>query len=274
MGRRFASERRLGWLAVLGGGLLALAVQVAAPVGVPLYDGVVVQEPYRFLHPTGDQAGNPTSYTDTKFVAEGSSAGFAAFTAESPPQAQLIAQKGAFELTPGASSLQVSITPIEPPAPPEGGSIAGNVYRFSVTDQAGAALAPMSCEGCRSLLLRAPDGIGQASIKRHFDGAWADVETIHAGMTGLFQTNPTALGDYAVITIAEPEPGPDPVLLVGGALLLLLVGGGAFLLFRVQQAPAETGDGRPRGPGGPGGPPSRIPSKRKRPPRPPSGRSN
>ena len=56
-----STDRRRGWLAVLAGAVLVLAIQVAAPVGVPLYDGVVVQEPYRYLHPTGDHVGSPTS---------------------------------------------------------------------------------------------------------------------------------------------------------------------------------------------------------------------
>jgi hypothetical protein len=263
--RNGAADRRLGWLAVVGGGLLALAVQVAAPVGVPLYDGVVVQEPYRFLNPTGDQAGSPGSFTESTAI-EGVVPDIVAATTESPPQAQLIALEDAFELTAGATGLQVSITPIEPPAPPEGGIIAGNVYRFSVTDQAGNPLPAKPCQGCRSLLLRAPDGTGMATIKQWSNGGWIDVPTDHAGTTGLYQTNVTTLGDYAVIETPEPQPGPDPILVMGGTLVLLLLGAGAFLLLKVRQAPAApASDTRP----------TRIPSKRKKPPRrPPSGRSS
>ena len=263
------SDRRLGLLAVLAGGALALAVQVAAPVGVPLYDGVVVQEPYRYLHPTGDQAGSPSSFSSELAVPDGESPVVVAATTESPPQAQVIAQEGAFVLAPSATGLQVAITPIEAPAPPPGGAIAGNVYRFSVTDQSGTPLAITECEGCISLVMRAPEGIGEASIQRFADGAWVAVETIHAGMVALYQTNPTALGDYAVITIAEPEEGIDPLILAGGALLLLVVAAGAFLLLRVPQAPRG-----PSGPARPSGAPPRIPSKRKPPRRPSSGRSS
>lgn len=267
---RALDSRHGGWFMVLAAGALALGVQIAAPVGVPLYDGVHVGEPYRYLQPSGDQAGSPTSFASTPGVVGGVAPVFVAATAENPPQAQLIAQAGAFVLTPGATSLQVSIAPVAPPAPPPGGMIAGNVYRFSVTDQAGVPLAIKACDGCASLLLGAPAGLGEATIKRYADGAWVDVETIHAGIVALYQTNPPVLGDYAVIAVLEPEPGLDPVILAGGAALLLLLGGMAYLLFRVK--PAASAPGGPAGPGGPGGASTRVPSKRKATRRPPRGR--
>lgn len=254
------ADRRLGWLLVLAGAAMALAVQVAQPVGVPLYDGVVVQEPYRFLHPVGDQAGSPTSYSGEKPVSNGQSPIFAAATSENPPQAQLIAQRNAFELTPGATAVLVLVTPIEPPGPPpEGSTIAGNVYRFSVTDQSGTALDVRQCAGCLSMLLRAPAETEAASIMRFADGAWHKVETVHAGMVDLYQTNPTAMGDYAVIATNLEAPGEgtvlglDPLVAGGGLVVLVLVGIGAFLLFNVKQAPPEP-EPAPR---------ARIPTKKK-----------
>jgi hypothetical protein len=98
-----------------------------------------------------------------------------------------------------------------------------------------------------------------------------DVETIHAGMVALYQANPTVLGDYAVIAVAEPDPGLDPVFLVAGAALLLLLSGMAYLLFRVR--PVAVPAAGPRGEQGrPDRPPTRVPSKRKTPRRPTRGR--
>lgn len=264
---RDASDRRLGWLAVLGGGLLALAVQVAAPVGVPLYDGVVVVEPYLFLHPTGDQAGLPGSYSES-VQTQGVVLVIVAATTESPPQAQLIAQADAFALTAGATGLQVSITPIEPPAPPDGATIAGNVYRFTVTDQAGNSLPAKPCEGCRTLNLRAPDGTGDATIKRYANGSWIDVNTDHAGTLGLYQANVSVLGDYAVIAGGVQRGlalDVDPlVVLGGGALVIWLVVLGVVIRSRTRPAPIP-GAGSPSR--------ARIPSKRKPPRQQPPGRS-
>jgi hypothetical protein len=257
------SDRRLGWI-MLGVGVLAvIAAQAGRPVGVPLYDGVVVQEPYRFLHPTADQAGSPTSFDATPNVESGLSPTIAAATTENPPQAQLIAQRGAFDLTAGATAVHVTITPVEAPPPPSGGMIAGNVYRFSVTDQAGAPLSVHTCDGCLSLSLRAPDGTGEAALQRYADGKWHDVDTNHAGILNAFQTNATEMGDYAVIEVTAEEPGLDP-LVVGGLIIVgVLLVLGAFLLFRV----------RPGGSPPPPGPRTRIPSKRTAPRRSPQGRS-
>ena len=73
-------SRALGWLAIGVGLGLALAVQVRAPVGVPLYDGVVTAEPYRYLHPTGGQVGDPASASSTEDVSSTQSPVFALAT--------------------------------------------------------------------------------------------------------------------------------------------------------------------------------------------------
>ena len=279
-------DRRLGWLAILAGATLALAVQTAGPVGVPLYDGVQVAEPYRYLHPVGNQAGLPSSFNSTQAVAGGVSPAFAAATSEQPPQAQLIAQVGAFVLSPGATALHVSITPIEAPEPPAGTTIAGNVYRILVTDQAGTTLAIASCDGCISLSMRAPDGTGDGTIRRSVNGTWAELQTLPVGIVSMFQTNPTALGDLAVIVPGSPAaasgpgasgaygplvipttPGLDPLVVFGvGALVLWLVVFGIVVWSRIRPLPAPGGAaGKPR---------SRTPATQKPPKRPRSGRSD
>src|SRR5690242_2929433 len=136
---RARRERALGWLAVALGLGLALGLQLRGPHAVPLYDGVVVAEPYRYLDPTGSgQTGDPTSASSTQAVSGNVSPVFAIYTDEQPPQAQLIAQADAFQLPPGTTALLASIKPVEPSAQPAAGSIAGNVYRFAITNQAGA----------------------------------------------------------------------------------------------------------------------------------------
>lgn len=275
MSNRLATDRRLGWLAILGGSVLALAIQFVAPAGVPLYDGVVVSEPYRYLHPKGEQVGSPSSYAGSKPVTEAVSPLIAGFTSESPPQAQLIAQADAFRLTSGVTSLEVTIAPIDAPAPPDRSVIAGNVYRFAVTDQSGSPLATTPCDGCRSILLRAPGGTVDASLMRYVDGAWAGVETLHAGTVDLYQANVANLGDYAVVMgSTTPVPGDG----TGGLALdpLILLGGGAVIVWLVILALVVRSRTRPEPI--PGSVPDRgrgrIPSKRKPPRRPPPGRSS
>jgi hypothetical protein len=271
------SDVRVGWLVVAAAMVLVLAVQILAPVGVPLYDGVVVQEPYRFLHPQAGEAGSPTTFESRIEVTGSESPQVTAPTLESPPQAQLIALPGAFTLPPGATSLDVSVTPIEPPAVPAGGEIAGNVYRITIVDQAGTPVAIRACEGCISLVMRAPESMtGEARLQRFADGAWTDVETIHAGVAGMYATNPTALGIYAIVTggdgggggvddPTEPGLGMESYVVAGGAAVILALLFLAALVLRRRQAPA---------PMAPRAGTRQIPSKRKRPPTPPAGRAD
>jgi hypothetical protein len=270
------TPRRLGALLVLGGSALALALQVAAPVGVPLYDGVAVVEPYRYLHPSGDQAPNPTSYRDTRPIAEGVSPVVTAATTEVPPQAQLIAQRDAFELPTGATALVAEITPIDPPAQPTTGPILGNAYRFSVADQSGNELAIRPCNGCVSLVLRAPDGGPPATVMRFQDGAWAPVGTRHAGTIAMYQTNPQTTGIYAVVATGESGGLPgglfdDVVLLIAivgiGLIFIAFV---ALLYFRARPGRLPAAQ-FPRAGSAPSS--GRVPSKRRGSKRPPSGRS-
>jgi len=261
------SDRRLGWLLVLAGGALALALQVTAPVGVPLYDGVVVPDPYVYLHPTGDEPGDPSSYTATEDVTGNQSPVFAAATEESPPQAQLVAMEDAFQLNAGTTSLNVSITPVDPVTPPTTGTLAGNVYRFAVTDDAGQPVAPKPCEACRTLVLRAPDTVTEGRVQHFADGAWTDVKTDHAGFAAMYQSNLEALGDFAVVTGSSGGPGGgggggglDPLLFGGIALagFFAIVAGLFWYRRRPPPVPvARLGPGR-----------GRVPSKRKGPRRP------
>lgn len=269
------TRRNIGWLSILAGAGLALGVQVLAPVGIPLYDGVVVQEPYRYLHPAAGQPGEPASFSKTLPVVGGVSPEIVAATTESPPQAQLIAQLGAFEVPTGTASVKASVTPIEPPAAPPEGRIAGNVYRFSVTDEAGNPLAPKACEGCRSLVLRAPENAGDARIMRFAAGAWSEVTTLHG--LGLYSTNPTAVGDYALIEglgLGGTDEPVDVVLIVlGGGIALVFAAfiGLMYLRARPPRPPAlraARSDEAGRRPVQ-----SRVPSKRRGPKRPPTGRS-
>jgi hypothetical protein len=269
------SRRRVvgALVAALGLGL-ALAVQIATPVAVPLYDGVVPVEPYRFLHPTGDQQGDPTSFTSTPAATGNESPFFAAATAENPPQAQLIVEQGAFRLSAGTSQLQVSITPVDPVAQPTEGTIAGNVYRFTATDSAGTSLVPNQCDGCRTMVLRAPDGVTDGTIGHFENGAWAPIHTLPAGVAAMFQVNVDAMGDFGVITGGPgggsngPERGLvfglDPLFIGVGALAVLLVAIAGLFWYRRRPAPVHVAELRPRQ--------GRVPSKR-RSRRPPSGRS-
>lgn len=264
-------QRTAGIAALIAGTALAFVVQLLAPVGVPLYDGQPVTEPYRYLHPSGDQTGDPTSFSSDFALKAGDSPPVPAFTAEQPPQAQLVAQQGAFVVGAGATGIKVTITPIDAQVLPADGTIAGNVYRFSVTDQAGTALSIRTCDGCITIALRAPDGVSDGKLERLSGGAWVDVATSHAA--GVYNTNPVALGDYAIVTGSGGSAGAggdggergllfglpfDQVVVAGGASVVLVLLFAAALLVRGRRSAPAPVRGRS------------IPSKRKK-PRPRSG---
>jgi hypothetical protein len=217
---------RAAVLSLLAGVLVIAASQLAAPLGSPpLYDGVVVQEPYRYLTPGPSQAGSPTSATSSPPVEGTTSPLFALATGESPPQAQMISPPGAFELTPAVRSLTVSIAPIAAPAPPSSGTIASNVYRFSVADESGTLLAVGDARR-PTLFLRA-DGVSTGTIARFADGSWQELPTLEGGEPGTFTTNAMELGDFAVIAdlVTAPPANPialDPTLVIAAAVTALL----------------------------------------------------
>jgi hypothetical protein len=240
-------------------GLAVMAIaQFAAPLGSPpLYDGVVVQEPYRYLAPTQGQAGSPTSYHASPAVQGTTSPQLVAATTESPPQAQLIAPPGALVLPAGTTALDVSVGAVTAPAPPSVGPIAGNVYRFAVADQAGAAVA-INPGMLPTLVLRAPDGIVAATIERFAGGAWQELATQPSGQPGIFLANVTSLGDFALIALPTPGLfGLDPTLLglaaVAAVVSVVVLG---FLVSRNRRRPTAVRGASPqRRP---------LPSKRRR----------
>ncbi len=199
--------RRLS-LTTLGLGLTVIVLaQLAGPrVAPPLYDGVIPTQPYRWLQPPPGQPGGAQGITATVAVSGGQSELVAVATEEVPPQAQIFAQPGGITLAPGASTLHVSIQPIPTPAPPPSGYIDGNVYRLSVTDQAGAELSAPAGAQATILLRSAQQTLTTGTIER-FDGtAWQPIATSLSG-PGQFLAVVTTFGDFAVVAQGQsPYP--------------------------------------------------------------------
>ena len=197
-------SRWLGLGVVTIGVLMIALVQWVAPVaGPPLYDGVIVVEPYRWLVPPPGAKGDPTSASATAQIDHGKSPLVAIATAEEPPQAQIFATDGSLVLPPGTTSIKISITPILPQTLPTDGHIAGNVYRFSVTNQVGVPLtAPERAKV--SVVMRGPDGTVDAAIERYSDQGWQPLKTTGEGFGATFLAVVTEFGDFALVA---PGPG-------------------------------------------------------------------
>jgi hypothetical protein len=208
------SERndRVAALATLGLGLLvAVSAQLAAPFpGPPLYDGVVPLEAYRWLTPPPGQHGGAEGASTTVPVVGNRNPLVTIATPELTPQAQLFAAPGGLILPPGTTSLSVSITPIPAAAQPSEGHIAGNVYRISVTTQAGTPVTALASADV-SVVLRSPDEtMTEASVGRLQDGSWQPQPTDPVGLGASFVAIVTQFGDMAVLA-----PGPAPTYTEG-----------------------------------------------------------
>jgi hypothetical protein len=241
-------------IALAAGVGMILAAQVLAPVAAPLFDSLTVLGPYHYLAPAAGQTGDPTSATVTEPLANGASPGFNAATSESPPQAQLIASPDAFQLAPGSTSVTITIKPIAPPAPSTVGTILGNVYRYSVTDQNGATL-PTKAGTDVTLVLRAPDATTEAVVAQNANGAWTLIASSPSGTPAFFLGTTTTFGDFALVA-AKGGLGPLEVsilILVVGAIL----GGVGFLVLRrrrrIELARAVEESRRKPGGSNPGG---------------------
>jgi hypothetical protein len=215
---------------------MAFAAQLAVPVPVPLYDGVIVEEPYRYVSPAAGEEGDPSSFSAEPGVENGGSRAFVAATSENPPQAQLIALPKAFVLPPGATTVKVSIEARAATPPPAAGSIAGNVYHVGVTDGSGAPLA-IATDAQPTLTLRAPPGTTNGTIARLSNGVWVPLQTEHGGTSALFSTNPSELGDFAVVVTGSVAGSENAGVLA--AIILSVVGPvglGLILLVRRSRA--------------------------------------
>jgi hypothetical protein len=201
--------------------------QVVRPVEVPLFDGVVVVDPYRYLSPPPGGDGSPTSGKATLPIEAGKSPSFAVYTSEMPPQAELLAKGAELDIGPGSTSVTVTIDPIPPPAGSSQEAIAGNVYRIRVVDQSGTALAILPGHTI-TLAVRGPTGTAaDTPIARFEAGAWQRLPTGPSGLQDLFLSNVDAFGDFALLGQVTPvATGLDPELLLWGVVavgLTLLV---------------------------------------------------
>ena len=206
----------LGVLAV-GLALMAMVQLQWRSVPRPLFDGVVVSEPYRFLHPGPGQAGDPTSYSDTQKLRKGEPPLVAGYTSESVPQVQMFSQApGAITLTPGARRMTTTIRPVERPPVPVAGRLVGNAYEILVTDGAGQ-VATMVPGKSITLALRAPAGVGGATIELFADGAWQDLHAEPSGLPDIWVVSD--FPQFGIFAVVVPSPSASAAVTPGASIV-------------------------------------------------------
>ncbi len=250
-------QRRIGLLSLGLGMALSVLARTAMPiVGPPLYDGVVVVEPYRYLVPPPGGRGGPLSASATEALDHGASPLTAIATGEQPPQAQIFATPGALTLPAGTTSIKLSIAPIPAEGQPADGHIVGNVYRILVTNQDGAAISAPAAQKV-TVVLRGPGALAAATIERFTPaGGWQPIETQDAGFGSTFLAVVTEFGDFALV-VAGPgatavASAPPPSVSAAPQASTAVVSGGPTVP-GVAPSASSTGpwgptDGLPIGP--------------------------
>jgi hypothetical protein len=205
------SRRRLGLVAVAFGLAVVVAAQRLAPIGgPPLYDGVIVEAPYVWLSPPAGFSGGAKGVDQTIPVQGGQNPDIGVGTAENPPQAQLVAGAGFLNLPSGTTSIKVSIEPVAPASLPDGKTIAGNVYRVSVTNQAGQPVTGQASGGV-TIELRGPATVNAPGIELFAGGKWSELGADSVGQPNMFSAVVTDFGDFALVEPSGWTPDPQVV---------------------------------------------------------------
>jgi hypothetical protein len=198
-------------LAALALGLaIATAAQLTAPLAAPpLYDGVVVVQPYVYVNPPAGQPGGARG-ASAQLPMTGRSPLVALATPEQPPQAQIVAGDGTLVLPSSAAALDVSITPLDPSVDATvtgAAQVLGNIYRITLVDQAGAA-ATAPAAGLVTVVLRAPKDVAGAQVGLVVDGTWHPLKS--ESMFGAASVAVvTRFGDFAVIVPGSTAASPS-----------------------------------------------------------------
>ena len=199
--------RRIALAVIALGFGIAAAAQVAAPLAAPpLYDGVVVVQPYVYVNPPAGKPGGAKGASAHVSMNGSKNAVVVLATPEQPPQAQVVAGDGSLVVPPSAIALDVSITPLDPSVDASvagAAQVLGNVYRIVIVDQAGAAATAL-LSSLVTVVIRAPGDVAGAQVGQVVDGAWHPLKSEPMfGSTWVAVV--TSFGDFAVIV-----PGTSP----------------------------------------------------------------
>jgi len=195
---------------------LLAVVAVRPPHAPPLYDGLgAPDEPYRWIvAPLGAKVANGPATTMTMKVDLTSNQQAIGGTAESGPQLKVAIVPGGLQVPAGATSVTITGTPSEAPAPPAGGTLVSNLYTLSTAaDRPGPVTV---VDGTKVLAnLRADVATDQAVVFESWDGAhWAQLTTRQVG-TDIYAAFLPALQPIALIKLdkgLQPSavPGSSP----------------------------------------------------------------
>jgi hypothetical protein len=203
--------RSIGALALVVGTVAAILLH-GRPSIPPIYDGIIVPPaPYRYESPPPNvRNGNqkPLGGQATLPVSNGQVSGGGVQTDDA--QVIMFFGVGTFKVPPGATSVQCSIEPDpNPPAPPAGIDIRGNVYRIGCLAQPGGA--PVTLTGTFHLTMRLPPGATN-DIRYHDGQSWHTLITLFApGGDPYASVNAAGFGEYAAMARTGAQGSGDNI---------------------------------------------------------------
>jgi hypothetical protein len=225
------NRRKLGLGALLIGLLAALVVHGRFPAP-PIYDGIYVPPaPYRYESPPPNlRNGNqkPLGGQATLPVLNGQVSGGGVQTDDN----QVIMYFGPGTFTPpsGATSVRCTIEPdANPPAPPPGVDLRGNVYRINCVGEPGGGTVTL--HNIFHLTLRLP--AGTTNDIRYYDGhSWHILNTLFAPSGDPYASaNAPVFGEYAAMARAGAGTSDSIFAILGrylefyGILALVIIFG-------------------------------------------------
>lgn len=207
----------------------------------PIYDGLPSPEaPYRYVNPPPDLASSnqpPFSAQATLPVDKGKVPGGGLQTDDM--QVLVFFGLGALEVGREAQSVLIRIDPVtQPPSPPAGSQIRGNVYRITVVEQPSGTSAMV----VTSLHVRLRYPPGPFEELQFYDGTtWHILPTLPAGSGSPYAAaNPAALGEFAATAPAGGQRQGLLGILVGlladyGLILFVIVFGALAVISEVRR---------------------------------------
>jgi hypothetical protein len=143
-------------IAVIAAYLAAVAVMPPSPHGRTLYDGLMPQSPYRWIHPpAGRAADNEQPKPYTTFLPLQAGGSIPAEFATDDLQATLTLPANVVAPQSGETRARVTLAPLDPDTlapPPSGRRFDGNAYRMDVVYDASGA--PATLRGPVTVVLR------------------------------------------------------------------------------------------------------------------------
>lgn len=227
--------------ATRGAGLAALAVAAVLLGGqVPLYDGIgFPDEPYRYVSaPAGVKHGPPARSAEGTARSSGGTnvEELSVQTAEQGPQLLLSLPRSSVKAPAAARTVTLRAQPLAPDRQPSDGAVDGNVYRVSVTSDAGPVTFGPDV-GQSFLFLRAASMRPAPPVmewRPRPTAAWSRLQTGRGGADVALSAFRGA-GDYALVHLRGARPvggGGQHTLLLGLLVVLVAVIVAALVVIR------------------------------------------